>query len=230
MTALYGTVVFLLIVLAAGIVIWLLTRSAAEKRLVERRMTARGQHEDAKVLSMRFADLFDDQERIRKHIEKDGELALAMWRAGYRSAVQRATLYGIQVILPLAARQIQLEFATEKVVGVQTAQQQIGVGNGDTAAAPPIADRAGGRTGTLRSDPQHSARVDPRDAAPASADRLVAEQSARRSVISSPSAHSTPGVRGIITRVMPSARASRAACTGPAPPKAFTNFRSLSNL
>lgn len=103
MTALYGTVVFLLIVLAAGIVIWLLTRSAAEKRLVERRMTARGQHEDAKVLSMRFADLFDDQERIRKHIEKDGELALAMWRAGYRSAVQRATLYGIQVILPLAA-------------------------------------------------------------------------------------------------------------------------------
>ncbi len=103
MTALYGTVIFLLVVLAAGIVIWLVTRAAAEKRLVERRMSARGQHEDAKLLSMRFADLFDDQERIRKHIEKDGELALAMWRAGYRSSVQRATVYGIQVILPLVA-------------------------------------------------------------------------------------------------------------------------------
>ena len=103
MTALYGTVIFLLVVLAAGIVIWLVTRAAAEKRLVERRMSARGQHEDAKLLSMRFADLFDDQERIRKHIEKDGELALAMWRAGYRSSVQRATVYGVQVILPLVA-------------------------------------------------------------------------------------------------------------------------------
>lgn len=103
MTALYGTVIFLLVVLAAGIVGWLLTRAAAERRLITRRMTARGQHEDAKLLSMRFADLFDDQERIRKHIEKDGELALAMWRAGYRSAVQRATVYGVQVVLPLVA-------------------------------------------------------------------------------------------------------------------------------
>lgn len=103
MTALYGTVFFLLIVVALAVVAWLMTRVAAERRLVERRMTARGNHEDAKLLSMRFAELFDDQERIRKHIEKDSELALAMWRAGYRSAAQRATLYGVQVVLPLVA-------------------------------------------------------------------------------------------------------------------------------
>lgn len=102
MGAYYGTVLFLAIVLAIGAVVWVFTRIAAERRLVERRMNVRGNaHEDAKLLSMRFADLFDDQERIRKHIEKDGELALAMWRAGYRSAAQRAILYGVQVVLPL---------------------------------------------------------------------------------------------------------------------------------
>jgi len=101
--AVYGTAIFLLVVAALAVMGWALTRVAAERRLIERRMSARGHHEDAKLLSMRFADLFDDQERIRKHIEKDGELALAMWRAGYRSAAQRATLYGVQVILPLVA-------------------------------------------------------------------------------------------------------------------------------
>lgn len=101
--AVYGTLVFLLVVAGLALVGWLLTRTAAERRLIEKRMSVRGNHEDAKLLSMRFAELFDDQERIRKHIEKDGELALAMWRAGYRSAAQRATLYGVQVILPLVA-------------------------------------------------------------------------------------------------------------------------------
>ena len=104
MAGLYGTVLFLVILLAVGISVWIFSRIAGERRLVERRMTIRGNsREDARLLSMRFADLFDDQERIRKHIEKDSELALAMWRAGYRSAAQRATLYGIQVILPIVA-------------------------------------------------------------------------------------------------------------------------------
>ncbi len=102
-SALYGTAFFLIIVLALGIAVWLVVRVAAERRLVERRMGARGNAEDAKLLSMRFADLFDDQERIRAHINKDSELALAMWRAGYRTAAQRATLYGVQVVLPLVA-------------------------------------------------------------------------------------------------------------------------------
>lgn len=104
MAGLYGTILFLVILLAIGISVWIFSRIAGERRLVERRMTIRGNsREDARLLSMRFADLFDDQERIRKHIAKDSELALAMWRAGYRSAAQRATLYGVQVILPIVA-------------------------------------------------------------------------------------------------------------------------------
>ncbi len=104
MQTLYGIAIFLLIVLGLVAAGWLVTRVAAERRLVERRMSVRGNaHEDAKLLSMRFADLFDDQERIRRHIEKDSELSLAMWRAGYRAASQRAMLYGVQVILPLVA-------------------------------------------------------------------------------------------------------------------------------
>lgn len=104
MAGLYGTILFLVILLAVGISVWIFSRIAGERRLVERRMTIRGNsREDARLLSMRFADLFDDQERIRKHIAKDSELALAMWRAGYRSAAQRATLYGVQVILPIVA-------------------------------------------------------------------------------------------------------------------------------
>lgn len=104
MAGLYGTVLFLVILLAVGISVWIFSRIAGERRLVERRMTIRGNsREDARLLSMRFADLFDDQERIRKHIENDNELALAMWRAGYRSAAQRATLYGVQVVLPIVA-------------------------------------------------------------------------------------------------------------------------------
>lgn len=104
MNAYYGGVIFLLIVAAAAVAIWLALRIAAERRLVERRLTTRGNaKEDARLLSLRFSELFDDQERIRKHINKDSELALAMHRAGYRSAAQRAMLYGVQVVLPLVA-------------------------------------------------------------------------------------------------------------------------------
>ncbi len=104
MNAYYGGVIFLLIVAAAAVAIWLAMRIAAERRLVERRLTTRGNaKEDARLLSLRFSELFDDQERIRKHINKDSELALAMHRAGYRSATQRAMLYGVQVVLPLVA-------------------------------------------------------------------------------------------------------------------------------
>lgn len=104
MSTLYGVAFFLLIVVGLAVATWLVTRVAGERRLVERRMSVRGNaHEDAKLLSMRFAELFDDEERIRKHIAKDSELSLAMWRAGYRASTQRALVYGVQVILPLVA-------------------------------------------------------------------------------------------------------------------------------
>lgn len=97
-----GTLMFLMMLAVMAVVGWFVIRKHAERRLVERRLQVRGNaHEDARLLSMRFADLFDDQDRIRRHIEKDGELALAMWQAGLRSPVQRATVYGIQVVLPL---------------------------------------------------------------------------------------------------------------------------------
>ncbi len=99
----FGALFFIIVVAAIALGIYLLTRIAAEKRLVEKRLSVRGDSQaDARVLSMRFADLFDDQERIRKHINKDSELSLAMWQAGYRAPIERATLYGVQVLLPLA--------------------------------------------------------------------------------------------------------------------------------
>ncbi len=99
----FGVLLFLVVVAAISLGVYLLTRIAAERRLVEKRLSVRGDSQaDARVLSMRFADLFDDQDRIRKHINKDSELALAMWQAGYRAPIERATLYGVQVLLPLA--------------------------------------------------------------------------------------------------------------------------------
>lgn len=98
----YGVIIFLFVVAGLAVGAWMFSRVLAERRLVERRLQVRGNaREDARVLSMRFADLFDDQERIRRHIERDSELALAMWRAGFRSPAQRATLYGAQVLLPV---------------------------------------------------------------------------------------------------------------------------------
>jgi tight adherence protein C len=99
----FGVLFFLIVVAAIALGVYVLTRIAAERRLVEKRLSIRGdRHADARVLSMRFADLFDDQDRIRKHINKDSELSLAMWQAGYRAPIERATLYGVQVVLPLA--------------------------------------------------------------------------------------------------------------------------------
>ena len=60
MAGLYGTVLFLVILLAVGISVWIFSRIAGERRLVERRMSIRGNaREDARLLSMRFADLFE---------------------------------------------------------------------------------------------------------------------------------------------------------------------------
>lgn len=97
-----SVIIGLLVLAALALMSAQMLRGQAERRLVERRLQVRGNaREDARVIGMRFADLFDDPVRIRRHIDKDSELSLALWQAGLRSPVQRATVYGIQVLLPL---------------------------------------------------------------------------------------------------------------------------------
>lgn len=96
------TILAVLILIGLVAIPMVMARAGRERRLVEKRLTLRNAgSDDAKLLSTRFADLFNDQDRIRKHLEKDSELALAVWRAGYRTNQQRAVLFGVLVILPL---------------------------------------------------------------------------------------------------------------------------------
>lgn len=95
-------VTVILIVFGLLFVPYLLRRRLTERRLIERRLSLKaGSQGDAKLLAMRFADIFNDEERIRQHLAKDSELARAMWQAGFRSSNQRAILFGVQVVLPL---------------------------------------------------------------------------------------------------------------------------------
>lgn len=96
-------VIISLAVLLAGFVLFKASRRMiTERLLVQRRLSMKsGSVSDARLLSMRFADLFNDQARIDSHFAKDNELAVAMWQAGFRGSNQRAIVFGIQVILPL---------------------------------------------------------------------------------------------------------------------------------
>lgn len=77
-------------------------RASREKRLVENRLRlSPSGKQDAQLLTSRFADVFNDQDRIRKFLENDKELALAVWRAGFRTHQQRALMFGGVVVLPL---------------------------------------------------------------------------------------------------------------------------------
>jgi len=67
--------------------------------------------------------------------------------------------------------------------------------------------------------PSNTSAIAGSAAAPNGISRVVAK-SARRSVSSSPMAQRMPGLRGTRMRAMSSSRASRTACSGPAPPKA----------
>lgn len=97
-----GWLIFLLVVLVGGAVGYVLYRQSLEKRLVERRLSlSPSGKDDSLLLSNRLADVFNDQERIRKYLEKDNELALAVWRAGFRTHQQRALMFSAVVILPL---------------------------------------------------------------------------------------------------------------------------------
>lgn len=98
----YGTLLFFCVVGLLALLFVAYTKASAEKRLVVRRLSVRGNSkEDARLLSMKLADMFDDEERVNSFISKDKELALALWRAGLRSSRQRSVVYGIQVLLPL---------------------------------------------------------------------------------------------------------------------------------
>ena len=60
--------------------------------------------------------------------------------------------------------------AAGEVVGVEVAQQQVGIGHRRPGAAAAVADRPGVGAGALRSDLHQAHGVDPGDAAPAGAD------------------------------------------------------------
>lgn len=95
----------LALVCLAGLILALplfLNSGARERQLIERRLAA-GQNSkrDAQVLSSRFAELFNDPEKVREALSKDNELELAVWRAGFRTSQQRALVYALTRILPL---------------------------------------------------------------------------------------------------------------------------------
>ncbi len=94
--------VVLMVLLVGGIVGYVVYTQARERRLVERRLSLNPSgKDDALLFSNRLADVFNDHERIRKYLEKDDELALAVWRAGLRTHQQRALMFAFVVILPL---------------------------------------------------------------------------------------------------------------------------------
>ena len=56
------------------------------------------------------------------------------------------------------------------MIGVETTEQKVGIGNGNGSAAPAIGDRPGARAGAFGADLQQAGPCDPRDAAAAGAD------------------------------------------------------------
>ena len=60
--------------------------------------------------------------------------------------------------------------------GIDAAEHCVGVGHRRCLAAAPVADRSGARPGALRSDPEQSAGIDPRDAAAARSDGVDVDQ------------------------------------------------------
>ena len=58
---------------------------------------------------------------------------------------------------------IEPHLAAEEIVRIKPAQHHIGIGNGRRAAAAPVTDGAGVRTGALRADLERANLVEPRD-------------------------------------------------------------------
>lgn len=91
-----------LVLLIAAAIGYAIFAQQRERRLVEQRLRLNPSgKDDALLFSNRLADIFNDQDRIRKFLEKDDELGLAVWRAGFRTHQQRALMFAMVVILPL---------------------------------------------------------------------------------------------------------------------------------
>ena len=72
----------------------------------------------------------------------------------------------------VAARgSVERDLAAAELVWIQPAEKQVGIGEGGFSAAFCVADGAWRRAGTLRSDTQEAAGVDPGDRTSAGADR-----------------------------------------------------------
>lgn len=97
-----GWLILFLLLMLAGVVGFSVFRQRRERRLVEHRLNlSPSGKDDALLFSNRLADVFNDHERIKKYLEKDSELALAVWRAGFRTHQQRALMFAMVAILPL---------------------------------------------------------------------------------------------------------------------------------
>lgn len=95
--------ILFLLLMIAGVVGFAVFRQQHERRLVEHRLNlSPSGKDDALLFSNRLADVFNDHERIKKYLEKDNELALAVWRAGFRTHQQRALMFAMVAILPLS--------------------------------------------------------------------------------------------------------------------------------
>ena len=60
---------------------------------------------------------------------------------------------------------VELHLATEKIVRVQVAQQEVRIGHAGVRASPPVADGSGRRSGTFRPDLKRAHLAYLRDAA-----------------------------------------------------------------
>ena len=88
-------------------------------------------------------------------------------RDGHAQTVGQLGLHGL-----LGLVRVERNSAAQKVLGIEIADQQGGVGEGRRPAALAVAGWAGPGAGTVRADLQVAALVNPADAAPAGADRL----------------------------------------------------------
>ena len=71
---------------------------------------------------------------------------------------------------PVRCVDVDLQAATEKVVGVDAAEHEVGVGDGRLVAAEPVAGGTGVGAGAARTNPQPAPGIHPGDAAAAGAD------------------------------------------------------------
>ena len=77
-------------------------------------------------------------------------------------------------------RHVEAHLAAEEVVGVETSEDEVGVGQRDLVAAGAVADRAGVGAGAARPDLEEAAGVDPGDRTASGADSVDVDERNRR--------------------------------------------------